>query len=453
MAFRSAPYALLMLLLACSPGPSEPKVDGQATPDASAYSDRALAELLTDAVVVEGDVVRADDFVLRLAFASMLADPEALTVDEGQAGVRVAHLAIDSPAHALGLREGDRLVSVDDQPLASPALLEAIAFARPREFELTLEREGTRRTLTIRSAELPLWGARPSPRTDIAPRVSPRARSTDFAGAIRCTGTLEPMPPEQPSAICEVLQERLDALRANPATLMTAARIVPQVDQGQSNGYRLFGIRSGTIFDRLGLRNGDQVTALDGTPLDSLEVAMEVWERVATKGELELVFEREDRAHRLVLRWVDTLSGPALDFGRASGAALDLDGEPQPGSSDALCSDTAERCAIDRAKLTAMLDTATRERDRFRARWIPTLRDGKPVGLKVYAIRPGSPHARLGVKNGDTVVQIDGVTPAEAIDQDPLLDALRRLAAGEVNEVDARLLRRGAELNRRFEIE
>lgn len=42
------------------------------------------------------------------------------------------------------------------------------------------------------------------------------------------------------------------------------------------------------------------------------------------------------------------------------------------------------------------------------ARVVPSVKDGKSNGLKLFAIRPGSLHAALGFLNGDTVVSWDG---------------------------------------------
>ena len=39
----------------------------------------------------------------------------------------------------------------------------------------------------------------------------------------------------------------------------------------------------------------------------------------------------------------------------------------------------------------------------------PTLTDGKPAGVKVYAIRPGSALAAIGLENGDTLRAINDV--------------------------------------------
>ncbi|HEX4449272.1 MAG TPA: type II secretion system protein GspC, partial [Kofleriaceae bacterium] len=42
------------------------------------------------------------------------------------------------------------------------------------------------------------------------------------------------------------------------------------------------------------------------------------------------------------------------------------------------------------------------------ARVVPSVKDGKPHGFKLYAIRPSSVFAKLGLENGDTLVTING---------------------------------------------
>ena len=42
------------------------------------------------------------------------------------------------------------------------------------------------------------------------------------------------------------------------------------------------------------------------------------------------------------------------------------------------------------------------------ARIVPSMKNGKPQGIKLYAIRPTSPYSRLGFTNGDTVVSVNG---------------------------------------------
>ena len=42
------------------------------------------------------------------------------------------------------------------------------------------------------------------------------------------------------------------------------------------------------------------------------------------------------------------------------------------------------------------------------ARLVPTMRDGKPEGLKVYAIKAGSRFAEAKFENGDTILKVNG---------------------------------------------
>jgi len=50
------------------------------------------------------------------------------------------------------------------------------------------------------------------------------------------------------------------------------------------------------------------------------------------------------------------------------------------------------------------------------ARFVPAMRDGKPEGYKVYAIRAGGRFDKAGLKNGDTITHVNGTsaTLAEA---------------------------------------
>jgi S1-C subfamily serine protease len=41
-------------------------------------------------------------------------------------------------------------------------------------------------------------------------------------------------------------------------------------------------------------------------------------------------------------------------------------------------------------------------------RFVPSMKDGKPYGVKIYAIKPGSRFAVQGYLNGDTLVAVDG---------------------------------------------
>ncbi len=94
-------------------------------------------------------------------------------------------------------------------------------------------------------------------------------------------------------------------------------------------------------------------------------------------------------------------------------------------------------CRVSRALLDELLANTTVLSTS--ARFVPSVKDGRPNGFKIYAIRPASVFARLGLKNGDTVEEVDGLAldgPDHAIAFYAGLRTARSL--------DVRLLRGGA---------
>lgn len=73
------------------------------------------------------------------------------------------------------------------------------------------------------------------------------------------------------------------------------------------------------------------------------------------------------------------------------------------------------------------------------ARIVPSIKDGAANGFKLYAIRPGSIYAALGLKNGDTVHAVNGHSLASP---DKALEVY--IAVREADEVRIELTRRGA---------
>ena len=73
------------------------------------------------------------------------------------------------------------------------------------------------------------------------------------------------------------------------------------------------------------------------------------------------------------------------------------------------------------------------------ARIVPTLRHGSLVGVKLYAIRPGSPLTAIGIENGDTLRAINDVPIASP-------DAVLEVVGGfgrEPDHYDLDIERRG----------
>lgn len=128
-------------------------------------------------------------------------------------------------------------------------------------------------------------GSRPAPGP--APRSAP---DPELAAAIDCEGDQ-----------CTLKRELLDTTLANPAQLGRSMRVVPAVRDGQTEGYKLYGIRSNTAPKLLGFENGDLVTSINGTKLDSLDTTMGVYADLREASKIEFGYERRGEAKTLTI--------------------------------------------------------------------------------------------------------------------------------------------------------
>lgn len=81
------------------------------------------------------------------------------------------------------------------------------------------------------------------------------------------------------------------------------------------------------------------------------------------------------------------------------------------------------------------------------ARIVPSIKNGKPDGFRLYAIRPNSAFAKLGLMNGDTLQSINGFALTSA---DQALEAYTKLRSATSLELDVE--RRGQPITLRYTI-
>src|SRR5262249_16037424 len=62
----------------------------------------------------------------------------------------------------------------------------------------------------------------------------------------------------------EVDGSYLDATLANLNEVATQARIVPSFQNGKSNGLKMFSIKPGSIYSKIGMQNGDVIQKING---------------------------------------------------------------------------------------------------------------------------------------------------------------------------------------------
>jgi general secretion pathway protein C len=90
----------------------------------------------------------------------------------------------------------------------------------------------------------------------------------------------------------EVQRSTVDALLGNMGALAKGARIVPETRDGKAAGFRLFSIRPEGPFAKIGLQNGDVISAINGLDMSSPDKALEVYTKLKTANHLSVGVER-----------------------------------------------------------------------------------------------------------------------------------------------------------------
>lgn len=82
--------------------------------------------------------------------------------------------------------------------------------------------------------------------------------------------------------------------------LITEVRAVPNMTpDGSSDGFKLFAIRNGSLFSKIGLRNGDVVRSVNGLQLNSIEQGLETFQALRHESNLNIEISRNGQAKTL----------------------------------------------------------------------------------------------------------------------------------------------------------
>ncbi len=85
-----------------------------------------------------------------------------------------------------------------------------------------------------------------------------------------------------------VPRSEVDNALENMSQLFTQIRAVPHFEGGQSIGFRLFAIRRGSLFDKIGLKNGDIITSINGTPMNDPSRALALLQEFRDASSIDL---------------------------------------------------------------------------------------------------------------------------------------------------------------------
>jgi general secretion pathway protein C len=137
-----------------------------------------------------------------------------------------------------------------------------------------------------RKEYLELFDKGPAPAPTVA-AVAPAAASSDPLAA-----ELEKGVKKTGEHTYEVQRGTVDSLLGNMSALSRAARIVPEIKDGRAAGFRLFSVRPDGPFAKIGLQNGDVISAINGLEMSSPDQALMVYTKLKSASHLSVGLER-----------------------------------------------------------------------------------------------------------------------------------------------------------------
>ena len=90
-----------------------------------------------------------------------------------------------------------------------------------------------------------------------------------------------------------VSKAKVDSTLQDLNQVIQQARMVPNYENGAVDGFKIFGIRNGSIFQDLGLQNGDVINNINGTQIDSLEKALPMLQLLKTESSYTIDITRK----------------------------------------------------------------------------------------------------------------------------------------------------------------
>lgn len=111
----------------------------------------------------------------------------------------------------------------------------------------------------------------------------------------------------------------------DPGSVAEIMRPQPVFANGQQRGYRVYPGRNRAQFARLGLRPGDLVMSVNGTPLDDPQRGMEIFRSIGTSDQVRVTVERNGKPQELTLNMAQLANELPDDVGSGSDGLVPMD--------------------------------------------------------------------------------------------------------------------------------
>src|SRR5207245_7551480 len=83
---------------------------------------------------------------------------------------------------------------------------------------------------------------------------------------------------------------------ANLNEVFTQARAVPYFEDGKTVGFRVFAIKPGSVFEKIGLQNGDIINRVNGVELTDPTKAITLFTELQNEGHIAVDLQRNKAA-------------------------------------------------------------------------------------------------------------------------------------------------------------
>lgn len=204
--------------------------------------------------------------------------------------------------------EGQALAAATEELVTTRAALEA---ERTAMAAATQELVALRKTVEELELELAVLEAEHAPRPMPTPEPSDVPMSVDpsessiapqdpLAAYVRC----------EAEGRCKVERAYFDKLVGDSDTFIKQARIVPHLRDEVVLGYKLYGIRRGSIAKSVGFKNGDLVRKINGEALGAMDDALKLFSKLRHETKYELAVERKGVPLALTVEIVESLASP-----------------------------------------------------------------------------------------------------------------------------------------------
>lgn len=133
-----------------------------------------------------------------------------------------------------------------------------------------------------RGAKTATRGGKTRPEKPARPEKGSKAKAGAAAAGVKKTG----------ESAYLVDRREVEHTVANLNEVITQARAVPVMAGGKGAGFKLFNIKSGSIFEKLGLLDGDIVQRVNDTELSDPSKAVGLLEEIQSMGQIRVNFVR-----------------------------------------------------------------------------------------------------------------------------------------------------------------